>query len=285
MSALPHAAVSPRRQFGLAAVIGALAAGLLLPAASASASDTFSLVNDSKVATLIGTSLWGKGHTMPAKCRTGPFPGPTLTSFTFNPGGRGSITLSRNPFSKCLPGINPLIDNPLRSPYLSAGEWTWIPDDPFVGWASLTCELDNEYGSQPVEWSVDGLTCTISDPAPQSAGTFNSSAAPVRGRNAVVYVQHFPGSLSGAPEGSSSSGRYQLILRDRKGRVHGRTKTTIISGRARRVRVPISRALRKQVARRGHVKMKAVLRRVDGKPGSGDRTVLTVMKDHPSLPF
>ena len=66
---------------------------------------------------------------------------------------------------------------------------------------------------------------------------------------------------------------------------HGRTKATVVSGDARKVRVPISRALRKLVAERGGVKVKAVLRRVDGQPGSGDRTVLRVMRNHKSLPF
>ena len=49
--------------------------------------------------------------------------------------------------------------------------------------------------------------------------------------------------------------------------------------------MPISKALRMQVAEKGSVQVKAILKRVDGKPGSGDRTVLTVMKDHKSLPF
>ena len=271
----------------LAAVLGALAAGLLLSAPVASASDTFFLKNNSKVATLTGTSLWGKGNTMNAGCRTGPFPGPTLTSFTFNPGDRGSITLTRNPFSKCLPGINPLVGNPLTSPFLTNGSWDWIPVDPFVGYASLTCDLSQEYGSQPVEFSVDGLTCTISDPSSQPAGSFTSSAAPVRGGKAVAYLQHFPGSNSGAPEGQAelSKGRYELILRNPKGGVHGRVKATIAFGQSQRVRVPISRALRKQVAKKGGMKVKAVLKRVDGKPGSGDRAVLRVVKARKSLPF
>lgn len=49
--------------------------------------------------------------------------------------------------------------------------------------------------------------------------------------------------------------------------------------------MPISRALREQVAEKGGVRVKAVLKRVDGKPGSGDRAVLIVMADHKSLPF
>ena len=69
----------------LAAVSSALTAALSLTASSATASDTFVLDNDSKTASLLGTSLWGKGNTMDAGCRTGPFPGPTETAFTFEP--------------------------------------------------------------------------------------------------------------------------------------------------------------------------------------------------------
>jgi hypothetical protein len=265
----------------LAAVLGALAAGLLLTAPAASASDTFVLENDSSVATLTGTSLWGKGHTMNAGCRTGPFPGPTLKSFTFGPGTEGTITLSQDPFSKCLPGINPLVDNPLTAPQLTSGFWDWIPIDPFVGYATLHCDTEGQYGSgTPIQSQVNGLQCNYYDAGPSSAGTFTASAAPVRGGKAIALVQHHPGSAEGAPEGSSSQARYELVLKG-----HGRTKATIVSGDSRKVRVPISRALRKLVAEKGVVKVKAVLKRVDGQPGSGDRAVIAVMKDHKSLPF
>lgn len=270
------------------ALLGLLALGLL-SAPVASASDTFSINNESKVATLIGTSLWGKGNTMADECRTGPFPGPTLTSFTFNPGDQGSITLSQDPFSKCLSGVNPLVDNPITSPFLTNARWNWIPDDPVIGFASLTCYSDGGYGTQPIESSVDGLTCTFYDPSPQEAGSFSSSAAPIRGGNAVAYIQHFPGAQSGAPPGkkASSRGRYEVILRSDKGNVHGRETTTIVSGDSRKVSVPISDALQKQVAnaKKDYVQVEAVLRRVDGKPGTGDRATITVMKDRPSLPF
>jgi hypothetical protein len=223
---------------------------------------------------------------MAASCRTGPFPGPTLQSFTFNPGDKGSITLSRDPFSDCLPGINPLLDNPLTSPYLTAGLWSWIPNDPLVGYANLTCNLAGQYGSQPVEWSVHGLTCTISDPGPESAGRFTSSAAPLRGGKAVAFVQHFPGTKAGALRGQKPSrGLYRLTLRDGTGQAYGSREITIVSGRGRTVPIPTTGKLRALVAKRGHVNVTATLRRIDGKPGSGDREVITIMKDHPSLPF
>jgi hypothetical protein len=266
------------RRFGAVA----LAAGLLLSAPGASASDTFGLNNGSSTASLTGTSLWGKGNTMSDKCRTGPFPGPTLTAFTFNPGDRGSITLSENPFSKCLPGINPLADNPITTPGQPSGNWTWIPDDPFIGYASLTCFTTYE-GVYVVGAAVDGLTCNVYDVSSAPAGSFTSSASPVRGGAAVAHLQHFP--QAGTPAGSSSQGRYELILRDPKGGVHGRVKKTIVSGDSRTVRVPISRELREQVAEEDGVKVKAELKRIDGQPGTGDRTVLRVTKDHKSLPF
>jgi hypothetical protein len=263
-----------------------MALGLLLSAPAASASDTFVLENDSSVATLTGTSLWGKGHTMNAGCRSGPFPGPTLKSFTFGPGTRGTITLSQDPFSKCLPGINPLTDNPLTAPQLTAGFWDWIAIDPFVGYATLHCDTEGQYGSgTPIQSSVDGLQCNYYDAGPSSAGSFTASAAPVRGGKAIVLVQHSPGTAEGAPAADSSRGRYELTLRNPKGGAHGRKKASIVSGDSRKLRVPISRALRKQVAEKGAVKVKAVLNRVDGTPGSGDRAVLVVMKDHKGLPF
>lgn len=276
------------------AVLGTLVVGLLLQGPSASASDTFSLKNDSKVASLLGTSLWGKGNTMAAGCRTGPFPGPTLTPFTFNPGDRGSITLSQDPFSSCLPGINPLIDNTIQSPDLTNGTWVWIASDPVIGYASLTCSVLDQSGSRLLESSVDGLSCTISDGSNGDAGSFGSSAAPVRGGEAVAYVQHFAGSKRGSADGrvaksagtkGSGRGRYEVILRDRKGNVHGRMTTSIVSGPPRRVRVPISGALQKQVAKKDFVQVEASLKRVDGKGGTGDRATIAVMKDHSGLPF
>ena len=170
-----------------------LALGLLLSAPAASASDTFFLKNESKVATLTGTSLWGKGNTMNAECRTGPFPGPTLTSFTFNPGDQGSITLSQDPFSECLPGINPLVDNPIDEPLPDERHLDLDPRRPVrrLRHPDLRPARAVRLAAGPAE--VDGLNCTVYDASSQPAGSFTSSAAPVRGGKAVAYVQHFPG--------------------------------------------------------------------------------------------
>ena len=265
----------------LLAAVGALAVALLLSVPGASASDTFGLDNDSKVATLSGYSLWGKGNTVNAECRTGPFPGPTETQFTFNPGDTGSVTLSQNPFSKCPSGINPLSQNDISSPYLTAGTWFWIANDPFIGSASLVCQTVGQYGSQLISVQVDGLTCTVTDAESGSAGAFSSSAVPIRDGNGVALVQHVPRS---AVTPNADSGRYEIVIR-RKGEVHGREQATIVSGRARKVELSVSRELRDRVDERGFVKVKAILKRVDGEPGSGHRTTLTLMEDHSSLPF
>ena len=273
----------------LAAVSSALTAALSLTASSATASDTFVLDNDSKTASLLGTSLWGKGNTMDAGCRTGPFPGPTETAFTFEPGDSGAITLSRDPFSDCLPGINPLIDNSIESPTINSGDWIWIPVDPLVGDAHLTCAVLAQNGSRLLETNVDGLTCTFSDGDASTAGSFGSSAAPLRHGKAVAYVQHFPGSGLGAMEkanrSSRSRGRYAVALHTDEGRFLGRKQVTLSAGKPRPVRVPVTRAVRRQVSKQDFARVEAVIRRADGKRGSGDRATLTVIRDSADVPF
>lgn len=267
----------------LAALLGTLTVAFSLSAAGAAASDTFVLENDSKTASLLGTSLWGKGNTMDASCRSGPFPGPTETGFTFVPGDSGSITLSENPFSDCLPGINPLIDNAIEGPGVNSGSWVWIPVDPFVGYAHLTCAVLAQNGSSLLQTSVDGLTCTFTDVGTSTAGTFGSSAAPLRGGKAVAYVQHFPGSADG--KAGQDQGRYALGLSTDGGRLLGRKQVTLATGRPRRVRVPVTGAIRRQVKKRGFARVEATLRRAGGERGPGDRATLTVVRDSPDLPF
>ena len=97
-----------------------------------------------------------------------------------------------------------------------------------------------------------------------------SSAAPVRDGKAVAFVQHFPGKKAGAKKGEPpSSGRYALTLRA-DGEMVGTTKAKIVAGHGRKVRIPISRTLRAKVKKKGHVKVSATLKRIDGKPGSGE---------------
>ena len=261
------------------ATVVVLTGGFWLSASGATASDTFSLKNQSGTAVLQGLSLWGKGNTMDANCRTGPFPGPTLTLFTFNPGDKGSITLSQDPFSDCLPGINPLIENEIQGPGYN-GVWVWIPVDPFVGSSHLTCTLLAQTGSNILQSSVDGLNCTISDAGNSTSGTFGSSVAPLRRGKAVAYVQHFPNSKGGQPQA-----RYDVVMRTARGAFLGKETVTVKAGKPKRVRVSVTKAIRSKVNKDGFARVKATIRRADGKRGSGDRTTITVTRDSKNVPF
>lgn len=266
-------------RFRILAALGALTIAMSVSVSSAAASDTFSLKNGSKTAVLQGLSLWGKGNTMAKSCRTGPFPGPTLAPFTFNPGNRGSITLTQNPFSDCLPGVNPLVDNQVQGPD-SNGAWVWIPVDPFIGSAHLTCTVLAQTGSKILEASVDGLTCTITDAGSTTSGNFVSSAAPLRSGKAVAYIQHFPTSKN-----RNSRAAYTVVLRSGKGAFLGRKRVTVAAGKPKRVRLPVPKAVRKRVNKKSFASVKAIVRRADGKKGSGDRTTLTVRRGPVRIPF
>jgi hypothetical protein len=265
--------------FRVLAAVGALMATLSLSVSSASASDTFFLENESKSALLQGLSLWGKGNTMDESCRTGPFPGPTETPFTFNPGDKGSITLSEDPFSDCLPGINPLIDNEIQGPGFG-GAWVWIPVDPFIGSSHLTCTLLAQTGPNILESTVDGLTCTITDANNSTSGTFGSSAAPLRNGKAVAYIQHFPKS-----NGRQARAEYTVTLRTEAGDVLGKENVTVTAGKPKRVSVAVSKAVRREVKENDFAPVEAVVKRADGKKGSGDRATLAVMRDTDEIPF
>jgi hypothetical protein len=261
------------------ATVFALVLGLVFAASNATASDTFSLQNQSKTAQLQGISLWGKGNTLDSGCRTGPFPGPTETEFTFNPGDKGSITLSQDPFSDCPPGINPLIDNWLAGPGFG-GVWVYIPVDPFVGDSHLTCSILSQSGPNYLQTSVDGLACTMDDAGDSTSGTFGSSAAPLRKGKAVAYVQHFPTS-----EGRQTRARYVVILRTGKGAFLGKETVTVRAGKPQRVRLSVNKAIRAKVRKNGSARVKAIIRRADGKRGSGDRANLIVTRDSADIPF
>lgn len=285
--------------------MGALVAGTLVaPGASWAQlggghnafSDTFTLNNDSQGAILVGTSNWGRD--LHPGCATGPFPAANVTDYSFHPGDSGTVTLSRISHEGC-PGAIPPLGSPdtgirLRSGL--AGTWSWVPVDPAFGWATLTCGVSGQRGTAAARLrsQVNDLTCTIFSPDARAAGTFGSSAAPVRRGRAVVLAQHFPGSKGGsaAAPGARSArkkgpprGRYKVILRNRKGRAHGRKTVTIVSGAPRKVRVPVPPKLRRQVKKRGFVRVRAILKRIDGKPGSGHRVTLALTRDHPGLPF
>jgi hypothetical protein len=274
-------------RLGMTVVLGALA-GALAFAQGAAASDTFTLDNSSKRVSLQGVSNWtGSEQFGPQSfdgCQTGPFPADDSTSYEFQPGDVGTLTMTRDPFSTCPSNIDTQTLNAV-DPGLVGNVW-WAPVDPPIGFASLTCAVVAQPNPAQLTATVDdqgsGLTCTVSDVAASPAASFISSAAPLRDGKAVTLVQHFP--ASGGTSGSAG-GRHQITLRDQGGRFHGRKLVTLTSGRPKSVRVPISRKLRKRVAKRGFVEVKANLKRIDGRPGTGHRTKLIVMADGSSLPF
>jgi hypothetical protein len=156
---------SPLRRFRLAALLAPLAAGLLF-APLALADDTFTLVNDSSTATL--QNRWGPpvNQDMPP-CTSGAFL--NGNPYKFGPGAQGSITLSRSPFSSCDSSMQEIQGG--YANYGDGGRWTWAPDDPTTGPASLTsCSVSSSIGGgiETLQASVNQntLTCTITDTAP-----------------------------------------------------------------------------------------------------------------------
>lgn len=266
---------------------GALSGGLLICAGDARASDTFTLTNDSRTATLSGFVNWQNAN--PDNfCVTGPWPKSDGAGFNFTPGSSGSIELTRNPVSACFGSI------PTQGGFISApatraaGQWTFSPDDPILGYASLTCGLTQPPQAPRLTAKVNGLTCTVTDAAATSAGSFVSSAAPVRSGRAVVLVQHFPGrsAARGAPAAKPASlrERYEIVFGDPERRTHGRRQATVVFGSPRTVEVPLSSSVREKVREKGFARVLATLRPIDGS-GRGHRTTLTVIRDRPSLPF
>lgn len=273
-----------RLRLGLGALIGVVAAGLGF-ATSAAASDTFTLENTSKRASLQGTSDWMGPEQNTVQylggCTTGPWPAYSDTAYQFNPGDKGSIELSRDLFSECPSNINPQSFSAVGEGVGGGGYWA--PLDPFIGFASLTCGVVGQTGADQLTASVDGLTCTVTDLAGAPRASFVSSAAPLRGHAAVPLIQHFARRSGTAAK--PARGRHRVTIRSASGKVHGSSRPILVAGRAKAVRVPISRTLRKRVAKRGAIEVNASLKRIDGKPGTGDRATLVLMADDAGLPF
>lgn len=279
MSATPRG--THRRRLVTCLGVVALSLGC---AGSATASDTFYLGNDSAQATLEGTTNWTIGlNNVPqdmTPCVTAPFPGTNGQTYTFNPGDKGSLLLTRDPLDEQCPFAIHSQTFAISNPDLN-GNGTWSPVDPLLGDASLTCSIaGNE--SPLVVARVDGLSCTIADAASAPAASFVSSAAPLRGNSAVALVQHFPGQSS---EPGRVRGLHQVIFSNGNGKVLGISEATLVSGRTKAVRVKLPRKLRKQVAKRGSIEVHAALVRIDGKAGKGDRAKLVILADGSDLPF
>ncbi len=276
---------SPRetRRRRIATCLGAVALSLGC-AGSATASDTFYLGNDSAQTKLEGTTNWTIGfNDVPqdmTDCVTAPFPGTNGQDYTFDPGDKGSLLLTRDPLDEQCPfAIHSqtfTISNPDQN-----GTGMWSPVDPLLGDASLTCSITGNE-SPLVVARVDGLSCTIADAASAPAASFVSSAAPLRGNSAVALVQHFPGTSS---DPGKVRGRHQLTFTNRNGKVLGSSEATLVSGRSKALRVELPRKLRKQVAKRGSLEVRAALERIDGKAGKGDRAKLVILADGSDLPF
>lgn len=276
--------IQGKLRLAAASVLAALGIGLAA-AQTASAGDTFYLNNNSS-SSLSGVSDYGgPNYNIPndmSSCVTGPFPGPNATAYTFAPGTSGSLFLTEDLFdSFCYSDVNPQSFS-VMSPQANGGGF-WAPRDPLIGSATLTCAVNGS--SDPVVTAtVNGLKCNVADAAGAPAATFVSSAAPIRGNSAVALLQHFPASNSGA-SGKPVSGVHQVTISDEQGNMLGRTRVKLVSGKPKSIRIPMPNKLRKQVAKSGSVEVDAVVKRVDGKPGTGDRAVLVLTKDDENLPF
>ena len=268
-----------------AAAVLAVLGVCVVTASSASAGDTFYLNNNSS-SSLSGVSDYGgPNYNIPndmSSCVTGPWPGPNATAYTFGPGTSGSLFLTEDLFDAyCYSDVNPQSFS-VESPQDNGGGF-WAPRDPLIGDATLTCAI-NGSTNPVVTATVNGLKCNVADAAGAPAATFVSSAAPIRGNSAVALVQHFPGSRSGT-SGKPVSGVHRLTISDEQGKVLGRTRVKLVSGKPKSVRISMPKKLRKQVAKSGSVEVDATLKRVDGKPGTGDRAVLVLTQDDENLPF
>lgn len=245
-------------------ILVALAVGSFCTA-TAWASDTFTLVNN---------STWALGGTwfgyMPP-CTGGAF---SNEPYAIAKGQSASITLSRGAFTSCDGSIS-------ISGYDSANGATWYfnPDDPTVGPASIaSCYAEPSLASIVV-FSINGLTCTASDPPSVPVASVVASTAALRGDDAFIPVQFF------AKKPISGHARIDVVVRDLKGRLRGRGVQTIGVGWPRVVQVPVDRALRQQVAKQKQVNVLVTVRRIDGKPGNGDHLRLILQADRSTLPY
>jgi hypothetical protein len=166
--------------------------------------------------------------------------------------------------------------------------------DPLVGSATVECQANGyewEEGNfyTPIERymtsEADGLTCTAEwlpgQGPPQSArssraeGGWHSrlvnSLAPVKGGAAMVSVQVFG-------RGNHSL-RDQVTLRTRSGKLIGSgSGVSEVGARAHRIAVPLAAFARKRLKQKHELTVRAVLRHVDGAPGTGDETKQLVLR-------
>lgn len=232
--------------------------------ATALASDTFTLANNSR------WPLGGDWFGYVPDCTSGPF---SNNEYMINKGQSASIELARGPFTTCYGTIS-------ISGYDGGNGHTWYfnPDDPYSGGASITSCYGEPSLASLVVFSINGLTCTGSEPSSVPEAHFVASAAAVRHGSAFIPVQLYAKPTSG-------NARIDVDVRDRKGRLRGHAVETIGVGWPRAVQVPVDRALSRQVGKQKHVNVSVTVRRVDGKPGSGDHLPLILQTDRPALRF
>jgi hypothetical protein len=272
---------SKLRRLHFSLFLAAFAAVSLFSASSTSASVTFTLVNNSS-ASLRGDWFSDDWYNPPKRETPPPCSGGAWVDgytpawgYTMDPGMSAWITLSDSPWSDC-DGWSQIPTDGIAGWFPPDGpdapSWMFKPDDPPSPWAaSLTCS--QWIGEPPVQFSVDGLTCTVSNPPSTPSANFVSSTAALRHGYALIPVQLFA-----KPGVAGLRGRFEIVLRDRKGHVEGRGGETLSVGFPRAVLVPVDRAARKRVAKHKHATVRATLSRIDGNPGTGDRAKLILQR-------
>ncbi len=125
-------------------VLACVALASLCCAAQASADDTFTMENHSRL---------GLNSPHGSICATGAF---TEGGGEIEPGETATVTLSRTVFTECDGTFE------ISGGTSYGGQWKFEPDDPTVGEASLECSVEGEPANY-IEMHVSGLTCTATN--------------------------------------------------------------------------------------------------------------------------
>ena len=125
-------------------VLACVALASLCCAAQASADDTFTMENHSRL---------GLNSPHGSICATGAF---TEGGGEIEPGETATVTLSRTLLTECDGTFE------ISGGTSYGGQWKFEPDDPTVGEASLECSVEGEPANY-IEMHVSGLTCTATN--------------------------------------------------------------------------------------------------------------------------
>jgi hypothetical protein len=273
----------------LTILLAALVSGLLYTASSASASDTFTLINaapnnafliDATVDNLQGVSgscfggVWGNP--------------PNLPNLPPVQGNNTEATLLlANDGGDCQPNRMQLGDPSVNGSTQSGGNWYFEPDDPFLGSASINCPADSTFvRSWKITTDQDDLSCTFTTLSSDTPDiNFVSTAAAVRHGEAFVAVQEFGRS---GTRGFPFPRRIKVVLRNRKGRVVGRRQEAISVGLPRPIRVPLAHSVRRRMREKKvhQVTVTATITAPGGKPATGDHgKTLILQRYHQGMLF